>query len=266
MRSASVEQAAPSKPPKLLAGELTPEVARDWENACTNYFLHKDVEAKIQVRMVAFGMLDPRLHTWYLSQKATLDTGTFDEYMTALKAAWLDTHWQTKLRKRILGSQQGIHPFYEWALGVQNLNALLYGNKSYLDDEQLRDQLEAGLCDELTLPVLRAKLASTLTLREWIEEVHHLDEKRLEDLATQKKLAEDCHKSTKRTTSTNPPKTSSSSRTTTNSSSARLGPLTMAERTLLMEHGGCFNTASSMYLIGRKNAKMALRTQRHTRH
>ncbi|KAG1780964.1 hypothetical protein EV702DRAFT_939486, partial [Suillus placidus] len=161
----------------LLAGKLTPEVAHDWENACATYFMHKEIEPKNQVKMVAFGMLDPRLHTWYLALRATLDAGTFTEYMTALKAAWLEAHWDTKLRKKVLGSQQGARPFYEWALGLQNQNALLYNNSAHLDDKQLRNQLKANLCDELTMPVLRAKLASTLTLREWIKEVRHLDDK-----------------------------------------------------------------------------------------
>ncbi|KAG2335773.1 hypothetical protein BDR05DRAFT_1006460 [Suillus weaverae] len=240
-KTTTVDQSAPSKPPKLLAGKLTPEVARNWENTCLTYFMHKVIEEKNQVRMIAFGMLDPRLHTWYLAQRVTLDAGTFDEYMTVLKDAWLETHWDTKLRKKVLGSQQGTRPFYEWALELQNQNALLYGNPAHLDDVQLHNQLEANLCDELTTPVLRAKLASTLTLKKWIEEVRHLDDKRLEDLSTHRKFTEDYYKS-KRTSSSNQPstKTTSSSRTSTYTSSACLGALTVAEHTLLADHSGCF--------------------------
>ncbi|KAG1762163.1 hypothetical protein EV702DRAFT_352586 [Suillus placidus] len=238
-KSARVEQSAPSKPPKLLAGELTPEIARDWDNACTTYFMHKGIDAEDQVKMIAFGMLDPRLHTWYLAQRATLDAGTFTEYMTALKDAWLESHWDTKLRRKVLGSQQGNCAFYEWALELQNQNALLYGNAAHLSDTQLRNQLEANICEELTIPVLRAKLADDLTLKKWIEEVKHLDDKRLEDLASHKRIAEDLYKSSKRTntyTSTN--KTSVPK--THTSSSSRLGTLSETERTLLMKHKGCF--------------------------
>jgi hypothetical protein len=125
---APVDQPAQNKPPKLQPGELTPEVARDWDNACTTYFMHKGIAAEDQVKMVAFGMQDPRLHTWYLAQRAVLDAGTFAEYMTALKNAWLDTHCDTKLRRKVLGSQQGNRGFFEWALELQNQNTLLYGN------------------------------------------------------------------------------------------------------------------------------------------
>ncbi|KIK32494.1 hypothetical protein CY34DRAFT_101398, partial [Suillus luteus UH-Slu-Lm8-n1] len=242
MKTASVDQSAPNKPPKLLAGDLTPEAARDWEDACSTYFLHKEIEDKNQVKMIASGMQDRRLHTWYLTQKATLNAGTFEDYMAALKKDWLEAHWETKLRKKVMGSHQNARPFYEWALEVQDQNTLLFGNDAHLDNVQLRNQLEANLCDELHTTVLRAKLAKTLTLKEWIEEVRQLDDKRLEDLATHKKFAEDCHNKSKHTTPSNYTSSSkpSTSRPPTNTSTHRLEALTAAERTLLADNGGCF--------------------------
>ncbi|KAG2337937.1 hypothetical protein BDR05DRAFT_952292 [Suillus weaverae] len=198
--------------------------------------MHKGIDTDDQVKMIVFGMLDPHLHTWYLAQRAILDAGMFDAYMTALKDAWLGTHWDTKLCRKVLGLQQGNHAFYEWALELQNQNTLLYGNTAHLSDAQLRNQLEANICDELTIPVLRAQLAGDLSLKKWIEEVKHLDDKHLEDLASHKKIAEELYKSSKRTTSSN--KTSSSK--TYNPSSSRLGTLTEAEHNLLMKHKGCF--------------------------
>jgi hypothetical protein len=235
---AVVEQNAPNKPPKLHAGELTPEAAREWDNACTTYFMHKQIDGANQVKMIAMGMADPRFHTWYLTQKATLDAGTFAEYITALKDAWLETHWDSKLRKKVLGSQQNARTFYEWALELQNLNALLFGNAAHLTDEQLRNQLEANMCDDLITPVLRAKLPTTLTLKKWIEEVKELDDKRREDLASHRKIAEELYKAARRTQTTKAPQTTRSS--SYPSSSSRLGPLTQDERTLLNDHNGCY--------------------------
>lgn len=236
-KSTVVKQSAPSKPPKLTAGKLTPQAVCDWENACETYFLHKAIDAADQVRMIVFGMLDPCLHTWYLTQCATLDVGTFAEYITALKDAWLNNHWATKLHKKVLGSQQGNRAFYEWALDLQNQNALLYSNTAHLLDIQLHNQLEANICNELTLPVLRAKLADNLSLKNWIDEVKRLNDKCLEDLASHKKIAEELLKSSKCITSSSV-KTSSSK--TYNTSSLCLGSLTETERTLLMKHKGCF--------------------------
>ncbi|KAG2051827.1 hypothetical protein BDR06DRAFT_1060391 [Suillus hirtellus] len=237
MKSATVEQSAPNKPPKLLAGELTPEAACDWDNACSTYFMHKEVDVTNQVKMIAFSMMDPRLHTWYLMQKATLDAGTFMDYMTALKDAWLETHWDLKLRKKVLGSQQGNRSFYKWALELQNLNALLYGNTTHLSDEQLCNQLEANMNDELTTPVLRAKLGMTLTLKKWIEEVKQLNDKCLKELASHRKIAEEMFRTSKRTQQMSK---TPQYRPQTSSSSVCLGPLTQAECTLLNEHNGCY--------------------------
>jgi hypothetical protein len=157
--------------------------------------MHKEIKAKNQVKMITSGMLDPCLHTWYLAQQVTLDAGTFNEYMMALRSAWLKMHWDMKLRKKVLGSQQGTCAFYEWALDLQNQNALLYSNPAYLTESQLHDQLEANICDDLMTAVLRAKLAITLMLKAWIEEVQHFDNKHLEDIAMHKRIVKDFYKS-----------------------------------------------------------------------
>ncbi|KAG1781480.1 hypothetical protein EV702DRAFT_962403 [Suillus placidus] len=174
---AVVEQSAPSKSPKLTAGELTSKAACDWDNACSTYFMHKDIEPKNQVKIIVFGMLDPRLQTWYLTQ-------------LSYPRCW-------NIPGKVLGSQQGTRGFYEWALDLQNQNTLLYGNPAHLSDIQLCNQLEVNICDKLTTPILRAKLAPDLTLKKWIEEVKHLDDKHLEDLTIHRKFAEDFYKSSK---------------------------------------------------------------------
>jgi hypothetical protein len=67
-KSAHVDQPATNKPLKLTPGKLTPEVTCDWDNACVRYFMHKEIEAGDQVKMITFGMQDPHLHMWYLAQ------------------------------------------------------------------------------------------------------------------------------------------------------------------------------------------------------
>ncbi|KAG1812154.1 uncharacterized protein BJ212DRAFT_1301674 [Suillus subaureus] len=108
--------------------------------------------------------------------------------------------------------------------------------EAHLSNEQLHIQLEANICDELTIPVLRVKLAEDLTLKKWIKEVKHLNDKHLEDLASHRKMAEDLYKSLRHATSSNK---MSAPRTYTPSSSC-LGTLSEAEHTLLMKHKGCF--------------------------
>ncbi|KAG2142353.1 hypothetical protein DEU56DRAFT_733934, partial [Suillus clintonianus] len=238
---ATVDQSAPNKPPRLTPGELTPEVARDWDNACQTYFLHKDIQATNQVKMISFGMQDTRLHAWYLSQRDTLNAGSFEDYMKALKKNWLESNWEVKLRKKVLGSQQGTRSFFEWALDLQNQNSLLYGSTAHLSDIQLRNQLEANMADDLTPSVLRAKLADDLSMKSWIEEVKHLDDKRLEDMALHRKMAEELYKTNKRFTPlTNVSNVTNKPNSRPHPSGPLLPPLTSQERELLRLNNGCF--------------------------
>jgi len=56
--TAHVEQVAPNKVPILTAGSVTPAILTDWENACEQYFIHKDVEKKNQVKFSVGGCQD----------------------------------------------------------------------------------------------------------------------------------------------------------------------------------------------------------------
>ncbi|KAH7923200.1 hypothetical protein BV22DRAFT_1048325 [Leucogyrophana mollusca] len=88
-----IEQSASNKPPRLMAGDLTPGVTCDWENACETYFLHKEIPNDKQVKMVAHGMLDPCINNWYCTECIMLDVGSFTKYMVAFRMMWLNTHW-----------------------------------------------------------------------------------------------------------------------------------------------------------------------------
>jgi hypothetical protein len=111
---------------------------------------------------------------------------------------------------------------------------------AHLSDDQLHNQLEAKICDKLTVPVLRVRLADILTLKEWIKEVKHLNNKCLKDFAFHRKIAEELYK--KHTTSSKPSssKTYNPSSSAYNSSSSCLRALTESKHTLLMKHKGCF--------------------------
>jgi hypothetical protein len=62
--SAHVEQAAPSKPPVLHPSEITPQILREFEDACLGYFDSKEIKPEVQVRRVLAGLKDPRVGDW----------------------------------------------------------------------------------------------------------------------------------------------------------------------------------------------------------
>jgi hypothetical protein len=54
----SVEQGSLSKVPILHAGDITPTVMREFEDACVSYFNHKNIAKDKQVRMISAGFKD----------------------------------------------------------------------------------------------------------------------------------------------------------------------------------------------------------------
>lgn len=177
-RIAKVEQAAPSKPPTLSAGQITPEILRAWENGCTQFFLHKEVKDDEKVKKVAWGMQDPIVQDWYLNDQAKFDALTFAEYMKEVRTYWLPTDWVDTVCRKMLASVQGQRPFSEWAIDIQSQNTLLRGTTSHLDDKNLLYHLEAHMNSDLAADY-HAEGISEPILRKWIEKVCLLDEKRL---------------------------------------------------------------------------------------
>lgn len=86
---ACVDQPAPTKPPFLTPGEITPEVLRKWEMGCRQFFKHKKIPAEEQVGTVAWGMQEPTIQEWYLNDQDRMDKLTFKEYMAEVRTYWL---------------------------------------------------------------------------------------------------------------------------------------------------------------------------------
>ncbi|KAG2752641.1 hypothetical protein P692DRAFT_20724843 [Suillus brevipes Sb2] len=125
-KTAKVEQSSASKPPFLTAGELTPEVLKTFEMGCTQFFLHKDVKADEMVKKVAWGMQEPVIQDWYVTNRERIDKLTFAEYMSEVRDYWLPSGWSDIVRRKMLASTQGQRAFNEWAVDVQRQNSTLH--------------------------------------------------------------------------------------------------------------------------------------------
>lgn len=242
MKTARVEQLACTKPPTLTAGELTPEVVRAWDMACQNYFTHKEVAEDVQVKKVAWGMLDPRLQDWYMTNRAALDAMSFADYMKDFRTNWLDSDWAAQVRKKLLSSAQGTRPFTEWAAELQSTNALLTGETCYFSKTLMRNQLEANMNDDLSADCRHEGVHDEADLKKWMEKVKRLDDKRLRTAARQKEAIDAAFLSRNKQpfgARTNNPKAGQSS-DATSKTYTRLPALTENERQLLNKHEGCF--------------------------
>ncbi|KAG1811897.1 uncharacterized protein BJ212DRAFT_1483600 [Suillus subaureus] len=134
-KTAHSEQSSASKPPFLTAGEVTPEALWSWEMGCTQFFIHKDVPEEEMVKKVAWGMQDPHIQDWYITNQEEIDVMMFKEYMAEVCSVWLPIGWADTVRRKMLASRQGQRAFSEWAIDVQSQNTLLRGMASHLPEK-----------------------------------------------------------------------------------------------------------------------------------
>jgi hypothetical protein len=93
-RFTTVEQDAPSKPPLLTTGEITPAVMRSYENACLSYFENKDIVEEKQVRKILGGLQDSRLQDWIDINRERFLALSFVQFMTEFRAGYLPEDWE----------------------------------------------------------------------------------------------------------------------------------------------------------------------------
>jgi len=241
------EQASASKLPFLTAGEVTPEALWAWEMGCIQFFRHKDVPEDEMVGKVAWGMQDPWIQDWYLTNQEEIDVLSFKEYMAKVQKIWLPISWADTVCCKMLASNQGQHPFSEWAINVQSQNMLLRGTTWHLTDVNILYHLESHIKANLATDYHTEHVDET-NLWLWIEKVHMLDGKCLCYLARQKKAVENtlhsehaCSSNDKKLNSN----THSNVRTNTQNKDTMklfiwLPTLTDMERQLLCNNDGCF--------------------------
>jgi hypothetical protein len=171
-----VEQDAPSKPPVLTAGEITPAVMRSYENACLSYFENKDIAEEKQVRKILGGLQDSRLHDWIDIDRERFLTLSFVNFMVEFRAGYLPEDWEEVTRIKLLGMIQEEQAFRDFAVKVQAKNSLLRNTPSYLDKEKLRHRIESGMNQKLALRCRLEKSSKVEDFEKWLAEIRRIDD------------------------------------------------------------------------------------------
>ena len=245
--------------PMLTAGKIMPLSHQAWSLVCKCYLKHGGKTAAEVVSFVAEGMMEPWLIQWYQADKVWIDALTLDLYLEELAALTLDKNWAHTLHEEILNSQQRDHPFIDWKIEVENLNAILTTlvPTRALSTPGIKDQLEAELHLDLHLSLTNEPILTT-SLAPWSIKVKERDDcLKFKEMRTQhifecnstsisathfvkKSLAShlmDPPTSNPNSPHNSPAPAAASSSTTT--CSATLPKLTEVERTLLNEYIGC---------------------------
>ena len=142
-----------AKAPVLTAGDISPAVMMDFENAALDFFVSKSVPAKKQVTMIIPGIKDLRIRDWISAEHTRLINLPFSEFMSKMRSNYLHQDWEDQIRNQILTSTlvSSKVSFWNWSQQLLKLNCLLRGTASVFDDAALRNHLEAHLDEELRM-------------------------------------------------------------------------------------------------------------------
>jgi hypothetical protein len=147
---AVLENDSATKPPILRPGDITPDVMRNFEIACLGYFENKDIPVDKHVRKILSCLKDSRIIDWISFNRECLLELSFTEFMTELCAGYLEKDWEAKTRHQLLGMFQHSDSFWNYSIRVQAKNSLLINTDFHLDKNKLRNQLEAGMNEQLS--------------------------------------------------------------------------------------------------------------------
>lgn len=182
---ATVQQSDASKPPTLSEGTITAEALRRFDSAAKNYFSSKEIPIENQVRKILGAFREPRIQQWIDANRDRLEVLEFSAFMKDFRTEFLPGDWEEDTRRNLLsigiGNVNEKDAFMKMARRIQYVNSLLEGTDSYLPDDKLRYQIEAGMDDFLAKRASK-EVAKDLSLEKWLEKVKDLDETRRSEM------------------------------------------------------------------------------------
>ena len=266
--NATLEYHGSSRAPTLSAGQVSPEVLWDFEEACLNYFNRnkKKIAAEEQTGAILGEMLDFRIRDWISNNRSRLTALDFSAFMKEVRENFLDRDWVEDLHRELTQAHQNKNEtFFDYSVRVIKKNAILTHSGVGLEPLRLIQVMEAGMINALSVRAKTAKerlaaakgdaILQTQGVMSWVNVMKTVDEQQRADIAmfhaiTAKQrndqrdrypLQDGVH----RTNSDAGPRGAKGNSGAGGSSQSgpntpRLPPLSERERALLRAHEGCF--------------------------
>ena len=95
--------------------------------------------------MIIGGLLDSCVADWINADRAQIINLSFASFMTKFKKGYMDDDWEKDTCHEVLGMSQASNTFWDYTVSLQSKNSLLHGTPSHLSNEQICDQLGAGM-------------------------------------------------------------------------------------------------------------------------
>jgi hypothetical protein len=121
---ASVDQTSPSKVPILSAGDISPQVMRQFEHGCMNFFIQK-VIPNDQVSLIIGSIMDTCVNDWIVSDRDCLVALPFSAFMSEFRLNYLAEDWEEDTLHELLAMTQGTSSFWDYAIAIHSKNSLL---------------------------------------------------------------------------------------------------------------------------------------------
>lgn len=140
-----------SKPPTVTPGPLTSFVIFELRSHALNYFSVKMITDEAIKVNNAFGFFqDCFVQDWINTNRTSLASGSFDEFIDALKARFLPRNWDSTGRNHIFNMRLTQKTnFDNWVMLVKKMNLALKGTPSHFNDNELRGLLNSLIDEEL---------------------------------------------------------------------------------------------------------------------
>ena len=160
--------------------------------------------------------------------------------MAELRKEVLDSKWVDATRNEMLSLRQGEKSFAEYSTSLRTKNNLLAGTSSFLKDDALKNQLEAGMNEELREMYNEERIRDTAGFRDWLKKCKDLDERRTRlERRVDKRIQRQAPRPRQPLAPTNRQPTVGSSAPYEPRKNT-LPPLTDDERRVLRDNNGCF--------------------------
>ena len=139
-----------NKCPILHHGELSAEIFHDFVTGCQNYVTNKEIAENKQTIKVMTALKGYIWEDWVSVHYDELRTLPLTDFLQRFKDAFMPTEWETDVRVKLNAlTQSESQTFRDYSTAVRNINSLLCGTESLLDDPKLCTRIKAGM--DLTL-------------------------------------------------------------------------------------------------------------------
>ncbi|THG93544.1 hypothetical protein EW026_g7718 [Hermanssonia centrifuga] len=238
-------------PPVLTCGALTLEVLQSFQIACLHHFNYKKVDGDM-VTTVAPSLQSPVAQQWYFANQTSLKSGTFVDFMAALRKRFLKKNWSDTIRVKLLRSSQAEEDSFDvWVEALETTNALLAGTTAVFTEKRLHEHIESHAFEELRSLAETVEVQAITDFQDFKEALSEADVKRRIDRNRRKREIEAVIASRSRIsvpalpsrtttgTSHRPLASGPSAGATAYTRTAALPKLTEGERKLLADSKGC---------------------------